>query len=161
MDKIHNWINTGLIAVLMFMVLVGGNNQSAPKASGTSNFDAFETASLAVGSGCDNEGDTCTGTGFTQILASTGTLIGSRGITATSTSNYDIAVTGVVAGDKVIAQLPTTAPTASGFGPYVIVASAASSTSGFITVTVLNLSGVATSTITTTLQSGVKYWVYR
>lgn len=54
-DKLHNWINTTLIAIVVIMVLVGGN-QSAPSAhvlSGVTNLDALtlDNGNLTLTSG--------------------------------------------------------------------------------------------------------------
>ena len=43
MNKIHVWVNTGLIVLIGLMVLVGGNQsaQSEKKVAGTTNYDAL------------------------------------------------------------------------------------------------------------------------
>lgn len=60
---------------------------------------------------------------------------------ATTTLPYDCAVTGVVSGDNVIAQLSSSTPAFGGATGWSIVASKASTTAGFITVLLANNSG--------------------
>ena len=53
MNKIHEWVNTGLILVVAILVLVGGN-QSAPIAPEETSLGAFGTrfpSGLATGPG--------------------------------------------------------------------------------------------------------------
>lgn len=155
-----------IAVVVVAIIAVGGwftpvQDAASGLLGGVTNYDTVKATGLAIGPGCSDFYSNCTGTTQTAQFSGTGSLIGTNGIAATSTSNFDIAVTGVIAGDQVIAQLPTTAPTASGKGPFVIVAASASTTANFITLTVLNLSGIATTAISTTLQTGVNYWVVR
>lgn len=85
---------------------------------------------------------------------------GAAGISATSTKNFDCAVTGIQRGDVVMGDLGTNAPFTPGAG-FVISAAVASTTSGFITFTILNLTGVASSTLGTNLTNGLEYYTLR
>lgn len=156
--KIHEWVNTVLIgAMFIFMVLVGGH-QSVPNSGGPSNFDTLSGSALQVGLGCDSEFTTCTGTAVSQLLTGTGALIYSNStVTASTTRFFDIAVTGVVAGDKVFVQTATT--TANGAG-WLITEASASSTPGFITLGVVNNSGV-TGNIPRNIASATPYLILR
>lgn len=86
--------------------------------------------------------------------------------TATTTSSYDCAVTGVVSGDTVVAQFASSSPTqnlpvALGAG-WFITSSKASSTAGFITVRVVNLAGSAlVPSANTSIGSSTAYIVLR
>lgn len=163
MDKLHNWINTVLIALvglMLILVLVGGN-QSVPKDSigGVTNYDSVESAGLAIGSGCDNEDSACTGTTVTQIIESTCTLIYSDSqITASTTKAFDCAVTGVVSGDRVFVDIATSTP--PGFGAWLLAGASASSTSGFVTLQIANFTG-GTRNIPMAIGSSTKVRVSR
>lgn len=92
--------------------------------------------------------------------ATTGTcsLIGSvASIPASTTVAFDCAVTGIVSGDITFSQFATT--TASSGGPgWLITQSSASTTSGFLTLNVTNLTGT-TATMPASLSTAVKYFV--
>lgn len=78
-----------------------------------------------------------------NLLKGTCALIGSDvSQTGTSTKAYDCAVTGVVSGDIVHAQLATSTPFSASRN-WAITAAQASSTSGFITVLLTNLGQTA------------------
>lgn len=103
----------------------------------------LSAASIAVGSG----------TSVTKLLKGTCNLIGTPTISATSTSAMDCAVSGVVAGDTVFMQTPTTTPAT--FEGWNILGANASSTSGYLTVILQNLTGanaVPPATVTGSLQ---------
>ena len=138
--------------------LVGGNQ---PSFGGVTNYDTLEATSLAVGSGCDNEGSACTGSAVTQLLKGTCNLLGMNSSqAATSSAVYDCAVTGVVSGDVVFAQLSTTTQ-ATLVTNWAIMSAKASSTSGFITVRVLNLSGAAVVPSISAVGSSTGYLILR
>lgn len=107
-----------------------------------------------------------------QIQFGTTTLIGSGAnwyqITASSTKNFDIAVTGLTSADLVDAFFEPTSTAANwvqgqiGFvgGGLSIVSAKASSTAGFATLTIYNGTG-ATYTISSDIASTTAYQVFR
>ncbi len=93
------------------------------------------------------------GTSVTKLMKGTCNLIGTPTITATSTSAMDCAVSGAVAGDTVFMQTPTTTPAT--FEGWNVLGANASSTSGYLTVILQNLTGanaVPPATVTGSLQ---------
>lgn len=79
------------------------------------------------------------GTKITQILKGTGALIGvGANLAATTSIAFDIAVTGVVKGDTVFAQFATSTGAVAG---WLVTGASASTTSGYITVDVVNNTG--------------------
>lgn len=85
---------------------------------------------------------------------------GSAGISATSTKNFDCAVTGIQKGDVVMGDLGINAPFTSGAG-FVVSAAQASTTAGYITYTILNLTGAASTTLGTNITNGMEYFTLR
>lgn len=165
--------STKFIIAITLVVIVGGGvfwlvgNQSEDGSfnlGGVTNYDAVETAVLAVGSGCDNEGSTCVGTTHTKFLS--GTCNASQKVAgshaATTSMQFYCAVSNVTSGDKVFVTLPVGAglnndgagSLAGGFE----LASAYATSTGFIGFTVLNMTGAATSSYPQATTS-VAYWV--
>lgn len=106
------------------------------------------------------------GTALTQLISGTGAFIGANLAQAATTSQaYDIAVSGVQVNDKVFVSLSTTT-TSTNLGWRVLGASA-SSTSGYITVTLQNLTGGTQSIAAggnaggNSWGSSTQYWVVR
>lgn len=85
---------------------------------------------------------------------------GAGGVTATSTANFDCAVSGVQPGDTVLGDLGANAPFTVG-GGFVISKAVASSTRGYITFTLLNLTGAASTTLGVNLTNGLEYFTLR
>jgi hypothetical protein len=109
-----------------------------------------QTGKLTVGT---------SGTAFGPAFTGTCTLIANYSIAATSTGNVDCSVTGVVSGDKVFVSLPASTTIAS---QYAVKGVSASTTSGFITVSLLNLTGTAAVPATTNgFGSSTQYWIVR
>lgn len=92
------------------------------------------------------------GSPLTQIIKGTCNLVGGT-VAATSSAPADCAVTGVVDGDLVFAQLATS--TAGG----AITGARASTTAGYITVRLMNLAGAAKDT--TYFGTSTEYWIVR
>lgn len=108
------------------------------------NFTNIGVTGLSVGSTCGDNYTSCNGTAISKILTGTCNLIGgsSDTIAASGKKSAYCAVAGVVAGDKVFANLATS--TDPNVGSVVVLGSSASSTSGYIEVTLLNASTTAT-----------------
>lgn len=97
-------------------------------------------------------GTTTSATAFTFIKKGTCNLVGGT-IAATSTGFAACAVTGALAGDLVFATFATSSPGAA------IVGAQASSTAGYITLKILNLSGASRDT--TAFGTGTAYLIVR
>lgn len=125
-----------VVAVIVCALFLTGNGGKS--AGGTFNTIKQEfNDGFIVNSGTATFGSS--GSALTQIIKGTCNLVGGT-IAATSSAAADCAVTGVQSGDLVFATLATS--TAGG----VITGARASSTSGYITVRLLNLAGGAKDT---------------
>lgn len=88
-------------------------------------------------------------------------LIGaSAGISATSTSNFDCAVAGIQKGDTIFGESSVNATTGI-LGDITVIRAVASSTNGFVTFTLANLSGAASTTLGANVASGTEYVTWR
>lgn len=85
---------------------------------------------------------------------------GSAGLIASTTANFDCAVTGIQKGDTIVADLGANAPLGPSLG-FMLVKAVASSTNGYITFTIANLTGVSSSTLGTNLTNGIEYTTWR
>lgn len=148
-------IVVAIIGIVGYMT----SNHSAPVVKGTSNSSSLSAAQLQIGSGCDFNYGTCTGTavnqintGFCYVKAYAATIAASSSATVdcqataavdVSTGRIGSALTGVQKGDAIIgATFSTTTSGVSGVGGgIVVVGSSASSTNGYITLNVANLTG--------------------
>jgi hypothetical protein len=114
MNKLHNWINTGLIALVIVLGLVGGNqSEPAPKALGGSTDDSWSVGgNLTVTGSTSVTGETVV-EGFTQG-GGVGTLTDANGGTYTLTqaellaSNYLKFAAGGAGQEVVALTLPAT-----------------------------------------------------
>ncbi len=135
--------------------------------SGATTLVAVTTSGLITSSGTLKVGSS--GTTLTQIIKGTCTSFNGAGLNsidgsqpATSTRPYDCAVTGVVAGDVVIAQFATsTASQANGNIPWQITGAKASTTAGFITVLIFNPLGTAVVPSSIGIGSSTAYIIIR
>jgi hypothetical protein len=147
--------------VLILGIAIGG--YFFPKAGaafgGITNYDTVSASGLAIGVGCNSFGAACGGTTITQVIKGTGILVmpNYSSLAASTTLAADIAVTGVVSGDTVFAQFATS--TANGAG-WEVVGVSASSTSGFITLRIINNTGT-TATIPASIASTTQYLILR
>lgn len=102
-----------------------------------------------------------TGTWNTNQQFGTCNLIGGAGgITATSTANFDCAVTGIKPGDTLVED-PSNNMALGIAGDIFPIRATASTTAGYITFTLLNLSGAASTTLGSQVTSGVEYISWR
>lgn len=164
-----NYIKQNIISIVTLVVLVGslllgGNVAPAPTLDEIVGAVAAVDATTATNQRVFIRGVQIGTTATNRSLVS-GLQFGSCGlivngsISATSTKNYDCAVTGVVSTDKVYA-LTLASSTPAGGGVFVVGANA-SSTAGFITVTVTNLTGASYNPATTGFGSSTPYLVLR
>ena len=155
----NNNLTMAVIAVAIMAVIGWYTPFGGTTFSGVTNYDALETESLAVGSGCDNEGDTCTGTSLTFVKAGTcNATIDSLPVVASSTAvAYCTGITNITASDKVLVALPT--DEGGTFGGFGVSFTDATSTTGF-EFGLQNFTGAATSSFIKATSS-VQYWIFR
>ena len=142
-ENFPTWFYNGLFAghTKQFQV----SNAGAVTAAGITNTGASTAAgTTTLGA---------SGTPITQLLKGTCSLIGSFSITATTTAAMDCAVSGALAGDTVFYTLATTTPTTN-LG-WRVVGANASTTAGYLTFKLQNLTGadaVPPITVTSSVQ---------
>lgn len=169
MNKIHEWVNTGLIACLFVSVLlVGGNNQSAISpdnslgGAGGTRFPhgvSVGTNTLPTGSGFligttgteitrFNSGTCYFNPTATTMAASTTVDIDCQATAAVGVPNSltASALTGVTSGDKIQITLSTSTAayngtTATTGGGLIVVGASASTTPGYIRLRLFNAMG--------------------
>lgn len=136
MNKIHEWINTGLIVLVAILVMVGGTSTIG---RGRTNYDTVQVSGLVVGT-------TTSATNISTIQTGACNLIGTDASQAASTTAaYDCAVTGVLPTDNVLIMIGTSTLSrlgaSAGVGAsmnWVYSAAKASTTAGYITVLLTN-----------------------
>lgn len=74
MNKLHEWVNTALIGLVIILGLVGGNSQPVPSFSGITNFDAI---TLDNGGLTSTTGSNVLATTTTEKLVTGGTVVAS------------------------------------------------------------------------------------
>lgn len=172
-QKQINWIlGLGLVAVLA-LSLGSGNGKTLGGSSFFEQFPVHFGGGLYVGTtkqlSISSAGSIATtgtlsvgssGTTITQIVAGTCDLVGMDATqNASTTRSYDCAVAGVVNDDKVFVQLSTTTPSTN-LGWRVNGASA-STTSGYITISLMNLTGGNVTPSASRVGSSTSYVIYR
>lgn len=122
-DKIHKWVNTGLIALVLILVLVGGNQSDLLGGAtryphgyidtadgyyvdGVAIIDAsgnvdgnITTGSLTVGSG---------GSAITAIVCTSSAVYNPDSVSTTTPYLFDLTPTGYVNGDALYVSVATT-----------------------------------------------------
>lgn len=152
-------ISSAIVALIVSVVALG---TAIPQLSQDNNLGAvYNTVRQTFNSGIEVTGATSTmnilqlgssGTALQQVITGTCNLVGGT-IAATSSSAATCAVTGVQSGDLVFATLATSTAGA------VLTGARASTTSGYITVRLLNLTGGASSV--SALGSSTAYFIVR
>lgn len=143
------WI--GLIVVALIAIAGWFSPTVVKSLGGVTNYDEVDASALKVGG--------TMGTRMSGFAFGTCSLIASSyTVAATTTIGMDCAVTGVVPTDGVFAQFATS--TQIGSGGWQIRGASASSTAGFITMSVVNGTG-ASSLIPASIASTTKYIVLR
>lgn len=167
MKNYISWV-AGVLAVIALVLsignAVGGNQPPVPpqtKASfGDTNYGYLGSRYLSVGSGCNDSNSTCAATKIGGLVASICNLIGTEGSqAATSTKAYDCTVTNLTSSFNTLAQLATS--TISTIGGWVIASSKASTTAGFATVMLTNLTGAAAVPAVTGVGSSTVIWAFQ
>ena len=175
MTNIHEWINTGLIFLVLVLVLVGGNQPSTFSGQTDDFFDAGDGFRVDGTELIDTDGNVTADNGIT--VGTSGTSIEranygtcdifdvSTTITASSTNQVTCngdgttasgsTLTGITAGDICFLQAPTTTPTTlSGLN---LNGANASTTSGVIHGFITNQTGT-TFTWTAAASSSWQYY---
>lgn len=137
-----NFLKNNIVGLVAIVIALAG--LYFPVAStialvgGVTNYDEVDATALKIGG--------ANGSRMGPLIASQCSFTADMTVTATSTVQIDCAVTGVVAGDRIFAQLATS--TAQGgvaqkYGGWNITNAMASSTSGFVTLTLANNTGIS------------------
>lgn len=135
-----------VIAICLPLYLMSGQ-----KLGGATNYDELDATAIKIGGS--------SGSRVGPVISNTCELIGTHVTQAgSSTLPYDCAVTGVVSGDYVLAQLATSTAFKTLNG-WEIVGAKASTTSGFITVLLSNLTGGSADPSATSVASSTQYLV--
>lgn len=148
----------GLCAVLGLVSFLGFGLQHSSKLGSAGNgSETYYNSQWLVG------GNQIGPTGTLNLNTQFGTcnLIGTNvTIAATSTQNYDCPVAGIKPGDLVLAD-PSSNMGGGVLGNIYPIRAVASTTAGFVTFTLINLSGVASTTLGTNVASSTEYLSYR
>lgn len=147
-----------LAALGLGLAFLTGNDAPRSGAVVTSTTQAIQKAAGFI-AGTSGIKFGTSGSTVTQLLVGTCNLISDASIAATSTAAVDCAVTGSVAGDKVFVSLATTTPSTN-LG-WRITGANASSTSGYITVKLMNLTGAAAVPSVSSVGSSTQYLIIR
>lgn len=119
----------------------------------------IETVRVKFGGGIQVSAPLTEGSIYTLIKSGTCTLLANTSITATSTGNVDCAITGIKSGDLVFMRLAASTTLAS---QYVMKSAQASTTNGYATVQLINLTGAtAVPAATNGFGSSTAYQIYR
>lgn len=159
MNQNTNWIlGAGVVVAIVLSLLTLGialsKPASAPGYGGVTNYDEVDAAALRVGTSSNS-------TRLGNLQFGTCSLIApSYSVAASTTVPMDCAIAGVLSTDGVFAQFATS--TATSYGGWQIRGAAASSTNGFITISVVNGTGSASaSVIPASIASSTKYIILR
>lgn len=167
------YIYYSVVFVLTLIVgAIGGSyvHQSAP-VKGTSNVSTISAASLQIGSGCDYSYGSCSATTINQINSGTCYIKAyATTIAASSSATVDCQATAAVSaggiaplagiqyGDNVQSTLATSTAGTTFMG-LAIGGASASSTSGYISMRVINLTGATYTWPTSGNATGTAYYV--
>lgn len=162
MNKIHEWVNSGLLVILFIFTLVGGgNHQSASNLAGVTTGSAFPHG-ISIGLPANSP------TNLALIGAGTcsSVQITAGNTTASTTAVVDCATSVAVAsGDIVMLSFATTTVASPQWGAtspkWVILAAKASTTASFITGLVLDQTGGDANLSNSGIASTTYYQVFR
>lgn len=160
----QNLVSIVTLVVLVSSLLLGGNkapvlgNVAAVDATNATNQRVF-TRGVQIGTTATNR-NLVSGLQFGSCA-----LIVPGTIAATTTRNVDCAVTGVVSTDTVLSAVISSSTYSgsliTGSGGVIAISARASSTAGFITVTLLNLTGSTFTFAGTGFGSTTNYMILR
>lgn len=141
-----------VLAIVALAFSVGGYfHVAVPSFGGITNYNQVDTDVLRIG-GTNGTRLAYLNTGTCSLIANNFT------VAATSTVPMDCAVTGVVSGDGVFAQFATS--TATQYGGWQIRGASASTTAGFVTISVVNGTG-SSGVVPASTASSTKYIILR
>lgn len=142
-----------VLSIVALAVSIGGYfHVVVPSFGGITNYNELDADVLRIGG--------TSGTRLAYINTGTCSLIASSfTVAATTTQAMDCAITGVVSTDGVFAQFATST-TATAIGGWQIRGASASTTAGFITMSVVNGTG-ASAVIPASIASTTKYIILR
>lgn len=153
--------NSGVIATVALIIALVGVFTPVGKSvissfGGVTNYDEVDATAIKVGgSNGSRVGPVIAGTGAATVVTGT--------VGASTTAPFDIPVTGVVSGDTVFAQFSTTTAPSPEWGAtspkWIIMSAKASTTAGFITITVQNQTGGSASFSASGIASSTNYLV--
>ncbi len=136
--------------------------------AGETNYNTLGVTGLKVGASCGDSFGSSTAAGCrptAHLIVGTCALLGLDVSQAASTTvPYDCAVTGVTSSDNVIASFSTTTAVSVGWAgqpSWLISGAKASSTAGFITIGLTNLSGAAKVPSATNIGSTTQYVIFQ
>lgn len=155
---------TAAIVAALAVALVGGN-QSVPSVQGVTNYDSVTITPTSFSEGL--KVGTSTPTNVNNLIVAKGTcVLGTLGASsidasqaASSTASYDCAITGVLPGDTVFATFATSTP--SIVNGWSIQGAKASSTAGYVSILISNLTGTARVPSATGVGSSTNVMVIR
>lgn len=153
-----NFIKQNFLAILIIVFLgvsaVISNNAKFGVAANVTTFTNPLIFSSSTGVKFSTSGTAVVGVNF-----GTCTAIVYASLAATSSQRADCVATGAASGDKVIVMLPQAAR-ASANDNFIIAGASASSTAGYISFNLYNMTGVATSSYPLATTS-VQYFLFR
>lgn len=152
-SNIKLWIAVVVVAIIAFIGVFTPVKQAVQGLfGGVTNYDEVDLSALKVG-------PSATATRLSDLQFGTCSLIApSYTVAATTTVPMDCAITGVVATDGVFAQFASS--TATTYGGWSIRGASASTTAGFVTISVVNGTG-ASGLIPASIASTTKYIILR
>lgn len=153
----ENSTKVALVALVIAIIACFLPMSGSAKFGGVTNYDELDAAGLRIGAGCNNSFNSanCLGSRLGGVYANSCSLIAATYTVAASTTVVmDCAVPGLVAGDGIEAQFGTS--TQPLFLGWAITGASASSTSGFATFRIANMTG-ASAIIPSTLASTTQY----
>lgn len=144
------WIGLVVVAIIAILGLFVYSDAPTPSFGGVTNYDEVDMSAMKVGPS--------TATRLSNLQFGTCSLIaGSYTVAASTTVAMDCAITGVVSTDGVFAQFATSTINGGGWS---IRGASASSTAGFVTISVVNATG-GSGLIPASLASSTKYIILR
>lgn len=141
-----------IVAVVLAGFALVRTVEAPVQTGGVTNFDELQLSDgVVIGT---------SGSRITTLVDGTCNLIGAASIAATSTGVMDCAVSAARAGDVVLVTSATTTAATGAMWGWDIAGASASSTNGFVTMKVRNMTGVAgIPPITAT--SGIQFLILR
>lgn len=170
MNKIHEWVNTALIAFVVILVLVGGNqsDQKSPSSLGGST-SALWKAEGGIKVSTTGTSITRVNTGTCNLLPDATTIAASSTALVTCQGGTDTtgqtALPGITSGDAIVMTLSSTTAAAGKTlgggtgGGLLLLGATASNTAGFIETIIQNNTGATYTWPVTGSASGTSGYI--